>query len=121
MKHFVRNLMILLPLLASLSLVSCKQDSISVSPAELSLVRNGGKKTLEVTANCAWTLTAPEWLECEPVSGSGNGTVTVKAAKNDELERKDFITFNAGTAMFQVNVTQAGVDFRATQDLKDLM
>lgn len=118
MKHFVRNLLILIPLLISLSLVSCKEDdSISVSPSEVSIVRNGGKKTLNVTANCAWTLAAPEWLECEPVSGSGNGTVTVKAAKNDELERKDFITFTGGTAMAQVSVTQAGVDFRATKDL----
>ena len=118
MKMFVRNLMILLPLLASLSLVSCKEeDSISVSPSELSIVRNGGKKTLNVTANCAWTLAAPEWLECEPASGSGNASVTVRAAKNEELERKDFITFTGGTAMAQVSVTQAGVDFRTTQDL----
>ena len=118
MKKFVRNLMILLPLLASLSLVSCKKaDSISVSPFEFSLVKNGGKKTLNVTANCAWTVAAPDWLECEPTSGSGNATVTVKASKNEELERKDVITFTAGTAVAQVNVTQAGVDFRATQDL----
>lgn len=72
---------------------------------------------MNVTANCAWTLTAPQWLECEPTSGSGNAEVTVRAAKNDELERKDIITFNAGTVMFQVNVVQAGVDFRASQDL----
>ena len=118
MKKFVRNLMILLPLLASLSLVSCKEeDSISVSPSEVSLVRNGGKKTLNVTANCAWTISAPEWLECDPTSGSGNATVTVKASKNEELERQDFVTFTGGTAIAQVSVTQAGVDFRATQDL----
>ena len=118
MKKFVRNLMILLPLLASLSLVSCKEeDSISVSPSEVSLVRNGGKKTLNVTANCAWTIAAPEWLECDPTSGSGNASVTVRASKNEELERKDFITFSGGTAVAQVSVTQAGVDFRTTQDL----
>lgn len=118
MKNIVRYLMTMLSVLSLLATFSCQEaDSIVASKTELSWTRDGGKKTLDITANCAWTITAPEWIVCEPESGSGNAQVIVRATKNDLLERADVLTISGGTAMAQVNVSQKGVDFTASQML----
>ena len=97
---------------------SCKEDdSIVVSKTELSWTKDGGKKTVDITANCEWTVTAPSWISVEPASGSGNAQITVRTEKNEGLERKDILTIAGGTAMAQINLVQAGVDFSASQML----
>lgn len=118
MKNLVRNLMTLMSILSLLVSYSCqKADSITVSKTELSWIRDGGKKMLDITANCEWTISCPDWITCEPASGSGTAQVTVRATKNEGLERKDVLTIAGGTAISQMNVTQAGVDFTASQML----
>lgn len=97
---------------------SCKEDdNIVVSKTELSWTKDGGKKTVDITANCEWTVTAPSWISVEPASGSGNAQITVRTEKNEGLERKDILTIAGGTAMAQINLVQAGVDFSASQML----
>ncbi len=119
MKHYFRVLLALVPALALLALAnSCKEDdSIVASKTELSWTKDGGKKTVDITANCAWTVTAPSWISVEPSSGSGNAQITVRTEKNEGLERKDILTIAGGTAMAQINLVQAGVDFSASQML----
>lgn len=118
MKNFVRNLMIVMSMLSLLVPSACqKADSVIASKAELSWTRDGGKKVLDITANCDWTISCPEWITCEPASGTGSAQVTFRASKNEGLERKDVITITGGTAIAQVNVSQAGVDFTASQML----
>ena len=118
MKHFVRNLMIVVSALFLLVPSACqKADSITASKTELTWTRDGGKKTLDITANCEWTVRCPDWITCEPSSGSGSAQVTLRAAKNEALERKDIVSIAGGTAVCQVNVSQAGVDFTASQML----
>ena len=97
---------------------SCKEDdSIVASKTELSWTKEGGKKTVDIAANCEWTVTAPSWISVEPASGSGNAQITVRTDKNEGLERKDILTIAGGTAMAQINLVQAGVDFSASQML----
>lgn len=118
MKNFVRNLMIVMSMLSLLVPSACqKADSVVASKTELSWTRDGGKKVLDITANCDWTISCPEWITCEPASGTGTAQVTFRASKNEGLERKDVITITGGTAIAQVNVSQAGVDFTASQML----
>jgi hypothetical protein len=120
MKNIVRSLMTMLAILSLLAPLSCqKPDSITASKAELSWTKDGGKKTLDITANCAWTISAPDWITCEPSEGTGNMQVSVRAVKNDHLERKDVLTISGGTAVAQVNLTQSGVDFTASQMVFD--
>lgn len=120
MKNFVRNLMIVISILSLLVPSACQEaDSITTSKAELTWTRDGGKKTLDITANCEWTIiNCPDWITCEPASGTGSAQVTLRASKNEGLERKDVITVSGGgNALAQVDVSQAGVDFTASQML----
>ena len=119
MKHYFRVLLALVPAVILMALASsCKEDdSIVVSKTELSWTKDGGKKTVDITANCEWTVTAPSWISVEPASGSGNAQITVRTEKNEGLERKDILTIAGGTAMAQINLAQAGVDFSASQML----
>lgn len=97
---------------------SCKEeDSIVASKTELTWTKDGGKKTVDITANCSWTITAPAWVTVDPSSGSGSAQVTVRTDKNEGLERKDILTIAGGSAMAQIDLSQAGVDFSASQML----
>ena len=117
MKKFTRMLF----LLASLMLVtgvsnSCKEeDSITASKTELTWTREGGKKTIEISANCTWSVSGPDWVTVDPSEGSGSAKVTVTAGKNEELERKGVLMISGGTASASVNLAQSGVDFSASQ------
>ncbi|MBR5298864.1 MAG: hypothetical protein IKU36_01300 [Bacteroidales bacterium] len=117
MKRYFRVLSALISAVVLLSLTnSCKEpDSIITSKTELSWTKDGGKKTVDITANCDWTVTAPSWVSVDPASGSGNGQITLRAEKNEGLERKDILTLSGGEAMTQINLVQAGVDFSASQ------
>ena len=119
MKRYFRVLLALISAVVLLSLTnSCKEpDSIITSKTELSWTKDGGKKTVDITANCNWTVTAPSWVSVDPVSGSGNGQITLRTEKNEGLERKDILTLSGGEAMTQINIVQAGVDFSASQML----
>lgn len=118
MKNFVRNLIIVMSILSLLVTSACQEaDSITVSKTELTWTREGGKKMLDMTANCEWKISCPDWIICEPASGSGTAQVTVRASKNEGLERKGVISILGGTALADVNVSQAGVDFTASQML----
>ena len=93
MKALRRNLMIVISILTSMVPYACrKADSITVSKAELSWISDGGKKMLDISANCEWTVSCRDWIICDPASGSGTGQIAVRALKNDGLERKDILT-----------------------------
>lgn len=119
MKNFVKGLLALVPVAILMILASsCKEeDSIVASKSELSWTKDGGKKTVDITANCSWTISAPDWVTVEPESGSGSAQITVRTDKNEGLERKDILTISGGTTIAQINLTQAGVDFSASQML----
>ena len=52
---------------------------------------DGGTLTVTVTSNAPWTVSVPaesEWVSADPVSGEGNGTVTVTVAANAARETR---------------------------------
>ena len=119
MKVFLRGLLAIVPLAIFTFLSSsCKEeDSIVASKTELTWTKDGGKKSVDITANCSWTVTAPSWVTVDPSSGSGSAQITVRTEKNEGLERKDLLTISGGNAIAQIDVAQAGVDFSASQML----
>ena len=119
MKQYLRVLLAIVSTSLFMTVAdSCKEeDSIVASKTELTWTKDGGSKTMDITANCGWTITAPEWVSVDPSSGSGSAQVTVRTDKNEGLERKEILTIAGGSAMTQVNLTQAGVDFSASQML----
>lgn len=119
MKNFSRMLLMLAASLMMVGLLdSCREeDSITASKTEVTWTKDGGKKTIDVTANCSWTVTGPSWVTIDPKEGSGSAKVTVTASKNEELERKDMLTIAGGTASAMINLVQSGVDFSASQML----
>lgn len=81
----------------------------TVSPTTRNLPAAGGTTTVSVTAGngCTWTAAgnAP-WLTVQSgASGSGNGTVTIRAAANTGAASRSGTVTVAGTA---VTVTEAG-------------
>lgn len=119
MKNFFRVLSVFIPMMIVMTLASsCKEkDSIVASKTELEWTKDGGRKTVDITANCSWTVTAPEWVTVEPASGTGTANITVRAEKNEELERSGVLLIAGGEAMTEIALVQAGVDFSVDQML----
>ncbi len=87
------------------------KNFISVSPTEKSVDFEGGTFEIEVTANCDWTVSIlVDWLSCEPMSGTDNGTVTVSVEPilgGDFAQREASIIFGgAENELVSVHVTQ---------------
>ena len=83
--------------------------SMTVSLTTLDFAAAGESLALTVSSNVVWTATnAPDWLTITPISGIGNGTVTVTASGNTGLARSGSITFSAnGVDDAHVNISQA--------------
>ena len=64
--------------------------SLSLVPTEIAFTADGGEETFSVTSNADWSVSVPEndWLTATPVSGKGEGTVTVTAAANSLFEAR---------------------------------
>lgn len=55
-----------------------KPNILEVTPTELEARPEGGEYIFEVSANQSWTVTDDvEWIQCEPQSGSNNGSFTI--------------------------------------------
>ncbi len=81
--------------------------SISVSPNPVTVAYTGGQNQLAVTSTCAWTAVSNDsWLKVVSTSGtSGNGTVVIEAAINNNSGYRDGTVTVGGIA---VVVRQAG-------------
>lgn len=118
MKNPLRNLIVVILVLSLPVFASCrKDDRITVSKTELSWTSDGGKKIIELTADCEWNVSYPDWITCEPTSGSGSAQLTVRAARNNAREREGVLSIVGGNASARVDLSQDGVDFTASQVL----
>lgn len=118
MKNPLRNLIVVIFVLSLPVFTSCrKDDRITVSKTELSWTSDGGKKIIELTADCEWNVSYPDWITCEPTSGSGSAQLTVRAARNNAREREGVLSIVGGNASARVDLSQDGVDFTASQVL----
>jgi hypothetical protein len=82
---------------------------LTVAPATLNFPASGGEgQAAQVTANVAWTASAPNWITVTPSSGAANADLTVTATANTGAVRNATITFSAtGVASQTIEVTQA--------------
>jgi hypothetical protein len=86
--------------------------TLSVLPATQNVTAAAGTTTFNVTSNTAWTVAeSVSWFTVLPMSGSGNGTLTVTYDQNASLTtRSGQITVSStGLTNVVVTVNQAGV------------
>jgi hypothetical protein len=79
--------------------------SYSVSPTRVALDGDGDSRTIDVTATagCGWNAQSlEEWVSAAPDSGTGDGSVTLRAAANDGGARSATVRI----ATHNVTVTQ---------------
>ena len=70
---------------------------------------------MEITANCSWSIAAPDWVSVEPSSGTGSASLVVRAEQNEELERDGVLVISGGNAVAEVELFQDGVEFSVDQ------
>lgn len=60
--------------------------SLSVSPANLTFIAQGGTKTFSVTSNTTWAASSSEsWAKLDKTDGSGNAQVSVTVSENNAI------------------------------------
>lgn len=89
------------------------EESLTLTPQEVSLSAQGGKATVNVASNTSWTASSSaSWCEITPVEGKGDGTVTLSAGSNADTEpRTATLTVRtSGGAEKSLTVRQAGIE-----------
>ena len=108
---------VILMIIVMLSVSCTEKESITASKTSLEWTMDGGRKTVDITADCSWTVTAPEWVTAEPASGTGSSSLVIRAAKNEGMERTGTLIISSAEAMAEIALVQKGVDFRADQTI----
>lgn len=65
--------------------VSQGSGTFSVTPSYLSFGVDGDTRSISITANIPWTLTAPSWISLDKKSGDGSAKINVSANENNTL------------------------------------
>ena len=85
-------------------------DFISLTPDSLNCDFQGGEFTIKVEANCDWSIAAlPNWIQCEPMSGSHSANVTMTIHRYDvssENNREYNVDFVSGELHCYLPVVQ---------------
>lgn len=118
MKKQSTLIMLALMAVAVMGLVGCmKTYEISLSSQDLWFGLDAGEQTLNITANCKWTVTKnddAEWYTFSTTSGKNDGTLTITV---DALEDADFrgssfvISSPGGHVSRTVFISQNKLDF----------
>ncbi len=86
-------------------------DFLTITPGSLSIPSTGGNAGFIISSNTSWEITenAP-WLTASPISGLGNGTITLTATPNNSTNGRstNIIVSGDGVADQIVTVTQTG-------------
>lgn len=84
---------------------------LAVTPEELSFELQGGELSFNVVTALNWTATSnASWCKVSPASGSGKGTVKVKAEEHmAEGSRHAVVTVKAGDVVRTVSISQEGI------------
>lgn len=88
-------------------------STLSLNVTTLEFGQEGGSQTVAVTSNAEWTVsTSAEWISVSPSEGSGNGTIVVTVAPNNERqERWNIVTVQNGVKnLTSLNIYQRGTD-----------
>ena len=116
----------------STSVVEQEGNVFDVTPTQINVAASATTATINVAGNVDWTAEASDGASVDPASGSGEGTITVSFAANEDTENtKEYTVFVRTEAEgvndeFEVNITQAkavsGTHFvkvTAAADLED--
>jgi uncharacterized protein (TIGR02145 family) len=97
--------------------IRCLNDEITTSqlnitPTNQEVTAPAGTTTFEVSSNTSWTIEeSVSWLTVSPLSGGGNGTLTITYEANSSAESRIgqiTITSAGGNPVVNVTVTQEG-------------
>jgi hypothetical protein len=106
--------------------VTQKAPYMTVSATEASFFSSGGSKTIAVSSSIDWIATVGEktdWYSISPVSGSGDGGVTITVKENPDSDaRGGYITIAAtdGSVSYKVSFVQSGSTGGESDDWKEL-
>jgi Leucine-rich repeat (LRR) protein len=92
---------------------ACKDDEVrvpvlTVNPEELTIGREGGAVTFEVTSDSKWVVTnGAAWFSSDKTSGEGDATITVTVQASEQpTQRVDSIRLTSGTTLARVAIKQ---------------
>lgn len=85
--------------------------SIDLNKYSLTMTINGEEEIIELKTNHEWEITdIPEWLEVYPSSGNHSSEISIKAAKNKDLERRETsLIFTSGETSKELKIKQLGL------------
>ena len=99
-----------LMLIVALAIVAagCSKDKVSLDTTNIEIDALGGTRQVNLTANGDWTVNAvPGWMTVSPMSGTGNGQLTITAMANTSAEsRTADITVSTKDNTASLKVTQ---------------
>ena len=111
-------IMIAIMAVAVIGLVGCvKKYTISVSTQDLWFGLEAGSQTLDITANCEWTVTKNDdanWYTISTMSGKNDGTITitVEPLEDGDFRGSSFVINSPGGHVYRtVFVSQNKLDF----------
>jgi hypothetical protein len=86
------------------------QDTLTLTPATVSLASVESSSVVSVNSNVAWSVTDnATWLTVSPASGSNNGSFTLSATANTgTTSRSGTVTVTGGSLARTIAVTQSG-------------
>lgn len=109
-----KNFILAIIALAMLGLTGCKKETLTLSAYDLLVSEAGDTKTLDITANCDWTLSIDDnadWFTVSPMTSAddnqGQLTIVVQPMEGQEYRNSSFtIVSGKGKASVTVKVTQ---------------
>ena len=111
-------MMMALVVVAIAGLVGCsKPDEIQISTNNLWFGLEAGEQTLEIKANCEWTVTKNDevdWYTISTMSGKKDATltITVKALENGDYRGSSFVIMSPGGHVHRtIFISQNKLDF----------
>jgi len=101
------------------------KEKINVSNSSVSILAEGESKTIEVKANCSWTVSIEgddaNWITVNPNSGHNDGSFTINATENTTEAQRQAILIIAGKTLTRtVNVTQKSKEISLSVDVSSL-
>ena len=95
---------------------------LALSVNSIDFTSGGGNKTFKISSNTSWTVLCDQaWCNINPISGSGDGSVTVQVEDNiSASERIATITVKSDVGNKTVNVTQSGATAMLSLDMNNL-
>lgn len=96
------------------TITQTKKDAITPQgDGKLTVVTKGGEAKFSFTTNTPWVATTTDkWITIKPATGdAGAATISLTAAPSKDVnERKGTVKITAGTATFDVSLTQGQMD-----------